>query len=142
MKAADKNRLVAFFDLGFQLQVDDLRRSGQADVRMGTFIQAAAFIDALALAYSAPPLAVKGGLAGKWRRFVEDYFGPAYAPVAGAYGDFRCLLLHNFSASPALGFTHGEPHHTFVTRAGVRSSIAGRSSTRPLAPTRGSSATC
>jgi hypothetical protein len=40
---------------------------------------------------------------------VERYFPPEYAPVAAPYGDFRCLLLHNFSAGQSLGFTHNEP---------------------------------
>jgi hypothetical protein len=120
VNADDKRRLADYFDFGFQLQVDDLVRSSEADVRMGTFIQAAAFMDALALAYSAPglPKKVKGGDAGKWRRFVDDYFDPVYAPVAAGYDGFRCLLLHNFSASHLLGFTHDEPHRHLQDEGG------------------------
>jgi hypothetical protein len=106
--ADERRRLTDHFTLGFrELQLRDLQRSDAADIRMGTFIQAAAFIDALALAYSAFEK-VPGGDAGKWGRFVERYFPPEYAPVAAAYVDFRCLLLHNFSAGQSLGFTHNE----------------------------------
>jgi hypothetical protein len=113
MNAEEKRRLADYFDLGFELQRVDLVRSDEADIRMGTFVQAAAFIDALAQANSAglPKKAVPGGDSGKWRRFVETFFpSPEYAPVAAEYKGFRCLLVHNFSASSLIGFIHGQPH--------------------------------
>jgi hypothetical protein len=109
VNASDRARLREHFLRGFEeLQVRDLELSDANDVRMGTFVQCAAFIDALALANSAG-LENPGDPAAKWRRFVERYFPDEYAPVAAAYKGFRCLLLHNFSAAPTLGFTHDEP---------------------------------
>jgi hypothetical protein len=88
----EKERLTDHFNLGFrELQLLDIQRSDEADIRMGTFIQAAAFIDALSLAYSASDKHPER----KWKCFMERYFPPEYAPVVAAYGDFRCLLLHN-----------------------------------------------
>jgi hypothetical protein len=72
---------------------------------MGTFILCAAFIDALALAYSAG-VKVKGGKGGKWDRFVRAYLGEAYEPICASYGNFRSLLLHNYSIR-GFAFTHG-----------------------------------
>jgi hypothetical protein len=105
-----QHRLHLHFDRGFrELQLADIQHSDERDIRMGTFIQCAAFIDALALAYS-HRLPSPGTDADKWRRFVERYFPqPAYAPVAVAYTGFRCMLLHNFSTDPTLAFTHTEP---------------------------------
>jgi hypothetical protein len=79
--------------------------------------RAAAFIDALALAYSGTP---KTDYARKWRRFVTKYFPPGYAPVASAYNGFRCLLLHNFSAGETLAFTHDQPHKHLTSLPGGR----------------------
>ena len=81
--------------------------SDEADIRMGTFVQAAAFIDALALAYSSE-MKVTGKLAGQWSRFVEAYFPADYALIADEYDGLRNKLLHNFSAAPRLAFTHDD----------------------------------
>lgn len=116
MNADERERLVSHFELGFrELLLRDIRLSDKSDVRMGTFIQCASFVDALALAFSPDGLmpdgrAVPGKKRGIWKRFVETYLPqPKYGPVADAYHGFRSLLLHNFSASETLGFTHGEP---------------------------------
>lgn len=110
MTADERQRLNQHLD-GFDLQLVDLVRSDEADVRMGTFVQAAAFIDALARAYTwhLPKKAIPGGDAGQWRRFVRECFPADHSPLAEQYGGFRCLLLHNFSASPDLAFTSSEP---------------------------------
>jgi hypothetical protein len=109
MTAAERQRLAEHLD-GFDLQLADLVRSDQVDIRMGTFIQAAAFIDALALAYTWQlSTKVKGGDEAKWRLFVEECFSADHAAVADHYVGFRCLLLHNFSASPDLAFTSDQP---------------------------------
>jgi hypothetical protein len=77
------------------------------------------FIDALALAYSAPPLKPKvSGGAAKWKRFVERYFPADYASLADEYDGFRNRLLHNFSACHTFGFTHDEPHRHLRTDGG------------------------
>jgi hypothetical protein len=111
----ERERLRTHFDEGFrELMLRDLHKSNEADVRMGTFIQCAAFIDALALAYSPDGEMPNGskvldGKRGIWKRYVDAYFPPEYLPVADAYHGFRSLLLHNFSAGESLGFTHDEP---------------------------------
>ncbi len=90
---------------------------------MGTFIQCAAFVDALALAYSPygklpDGQKVRDGARGMWKRFVDAYFAPDYAPVADAYHGFRSLLLHNFSASEGFGFTHDETGRNLAEEGG------------------------
>lgn len=117
MDADEKQRLTYHFDYGFrELQLRDIVRSAETDVdiRMGTFIQCAAFIDALALAYSGT---LKGGSAKKWGRFVKRYFPAEYASVV-TYKGFRCLLLHNFSADLTLGFIHEHPEMHLCPRLG------------------------
>lgn len=120
---SDEQRLRDYFEQGFRdLQLADIKLANENDVRMGTFQLCAAFLDALALAYSAPPLPakVKGGKAGKWDRFVADFLPqPKYASLVGTYEGFRCLLLHNFSAS-RLAFTHGKARLHLKTHGGRR----------------------
>jgi hypothetical protein len=80
------------FTIGFRdLFVRDIVQANAGDVRMGTFVLCAAFLDALSLAYSAG-IRVKGGLGAKWERFVTDYFGPEYALLRTAYDSFRSKL--------------------------------------------------
>ena len=107
--AADEERVGAYFERGgFRLQLDDLVHSDAMDVRMGTFVQAAALIDALALAYCAD---VRGlGKSEKWDAFVRDFFPqPKYAVLVGAYSEFRSTLLHKFAVR-GFAFTHGRRH--------------------------------
>lgn len=105
VEAEDAKRL-EHFDLAFRdLYVRDLVQADRGDVRMGTFILCAAFLDALALAYSAG-VKVKGGKGGKWDRFVRAYLGEAYEPICASYGNFRNLLLHNYSIR-GFAFIHG-----------------------------------
>ena len=82
------------FELAFrELFVRDLRHADRGDVRMGTFILCAAFLDALSLTYSAGMKDFPNGKAGKWSRFLKDYlgergisrFGIATTPTATAY---------------------------------------------------------
>jgi hypothetical protein len=103
---APKDPVQEAFDLGFRhFFLTDIQRANECDVRMGTFVLCAAFLDALSTTYSAG-LKVPGRLSGKWARFFDHYFPPAYKPVGDAYASFRSLLLHNYSAS-GLAFTHG-----------------------------------
>ncbi len=108
------------FTIGFRdLFVRDIVQANAGDVRMGTFVLCAAFLDALSLAYSAG-IRVKGGLGAKWERFVTDYFGPEYALLRTAYDSFRSKLLHNYSARGIL-FTHGPEHeHLHLQAKGNR----------------------
>lgn len=102
MERDDETRFAAF-ELAFrELFVRDLIHADAGDVRMGTFILCAAFLDALALSYSS-----SGSGRDKWKRFLEAYLGEPYKAVWDSYGTFRSPLLHNYSAS-GLGFTHGE----------------------------------
>lgn len=119
----EERRLRAHFEAGFRnLQLADIKHANDHDVRMGTFQLSAAFLDALSLTYSAPPLKVRirGGKSGKWDRFVRDFFPqPSYAPLIGAYDSLRCLLLHNFSAS-GLAFIHGHAELHLSTHGKLR----------------------
>jgi hypothetical protein len=113
--AEDRQRLTDHLTLGFrELQIRDIQRSDESDIPMGTFVQCAALIDALALAYSFEVESM-GDDAAKWQRFVAEYFPPKYAPLADARLGLRRLLLHDFSAANALGFTHDEPHRHLRT---------------------------
>lgn len=95
------------FQIGFRdLYLRDITVANDADVRMGTFVLCAAFLDALALSYSAG-MKVKGSKSGKWSRFVTDYLSDEYLFLRGAYASFRSKLLHNYSADGII-FTHGE----------------------------------
>jgi hypothetical protein len=101
----EREKLARYFDKGFEeLALRDIRRANESDVRMGTFILCVAFLDSLSIAYSAGTGVRK--LAEKWRRFIGPYFDKSYERVANSYGDFRSLLIHNYSAS-GLAFTHG-----------------------------------
>ena len=84
----------------------DKGAANAGDVRMGTFIIGAAFLDTLSLTDSAG-LPKSGNVEAKWRRFITAYFGDEYAFLRGAYNSFRSRLLHNYSASGIL-FTHDE----------------------------------
>ena len=95
------------FGIGFrELYVRDIVHADLGDVRMGTFVLCAAFLDALALTFSAG-LRVKGKPGeAKWAQFIERYFGEDYAFLRPAYDGFRNKLLHNYSARGII-FTHG-----------------------------------
>ena len=111
----DRQRLTDHFALGFrELQLRDIQRSDESDIRMGTFIQCAALIDELALANSFNVEDV-GDAPEKWRRFVGEYFPPKYAPLADADKGLRCLLVHNASATDTFVFTHDEPQRHLRT---------------------------
>lgn len=107
MTSEERAAVEQHIGFGFrELYVRDIQHADRGDVRMGTFVLCAAFLDALSLAYSAG-VKVPGGLAGKWTRFIERYFGPEYAFLRPAYGGFRSKLLHNYSAR-GIAFTHGD----------------------------------
>jgi hypothetical protein len=111
----DRQRLNDHFALGFrELQLRDIQRSDESDIRMGTFIQCAALIDELALANSFNVEDV-GDEPEKWRRFVGEYFPPKYAPLADADKGLRCLLVHKASATDTFVFTHDEPQRHLRT---------------------------
>lgn len=115
MDRRDRQRLTDHFALGFrELQVRDIQRSDESDVRMEAFIQCAALIDALALAYSSA-VDDAAGAAEKWRRFVAEYFPPKYAPIADEDKGLRCLLVLDFSAAKRLTFTEDEPQRHLRT---------------------------
>jgi hypothetical protein len=104
----DDETLDRYIEEGFRgLQLADIKHANDNDVRMGTFALCAAFIDALAQTY-----AHQGETASdreKWKGFVERFFtGDARVALRGKYKGFRCLLLHNFSAS-GLAFTQRRP---------------------------------
>lgn len=104
-----------YIEEGFRgLQLADIKHANDSDVRMGTFALCAAFIDALALTYGHESGA-SGGPA-KWDQFVDRFFGAeTRAALLDRYEGFRCVLLHNFSAS-GLAFTHEHPElHLQVT---------------------------
>jgi hypothetical protein len=105
----EDQKLRDYLEQGFRdLQLADIKHANESDVRMGTFQLCAAFLDALALAYSAG-VKVKGGDGGKWDRFIRSFFDQSlYAVLIGKYESFRCLLLHNFSARGLL-FIHDHP---------------------------------
>lgn len=93
------------FGLGFrQLYLEDILRANAGDVRMGTFVLCAAFLDALSLTYSAG-MKIASGKAGKWARFMEEYLGRPYEPIWDSYDTYRNKLLHNYSAR-GIAFTH------------------------------------
>jgi hypothetical protein len=106
---SEQQKIRDYIEVGFRdLQLADIKHADDADVRMGTFQLCAAFLDALALTYSAG-LTLPGKDAGKWDAFVSRFFtGATRTALVGKYGGFRCLLLHNFSAS-GLAFIHGHP---------------------------------
>jgi hypothetical protein len=117
-----RQRLSVHFDGGFrELQLRDLQHSNDCDVRMGSFVQAAALLDALALAHSAPapPKTKDPDGRASWKRFVDRYFPAEYQPVI-TYKDFRGLLLHNFSAGTSLAFDHIHPEQHLQPRADGR----------------------
>lgn len=94
------------FDLAFrELYLRDILQADRGDVRMGTFILCGAFIDALALTYSAGTR-VPRQQAGKWAIFMERYFGEPYQDLWDSYDAFRNKLLHNYSPR-GIAFTHG-----------------------------------
>jgi hypothetical protein len=100
----EREKLARYFEAGFEeLALRDIRHANENDVRMGTFILCVAFLDSLAIAYSAG-MKGAGKLADKWRRFIRRYFDERYERVANSYGDFRSLLIHNYSAA-GLAFT-------------------------------------
>lgn len=110
MDAAEERRF-AQLDLAFrELYVRDLQHADAGDVRMGTFILCAAFLDALSLTYSAG-IKVANGKRGKWARFMHDFLGEKYEPIWDSYDTFRNRLLHNYSAT-GIAFTHGAEQAT------------------------------
>jgi hypothetical protein len=91
---------------GFRdLYLVDILRANDCDVRMGTFILCAAFLDALSLTYSAK-LKIPGGKRGKWTQFMKNYFGKPYERIWDSYDTYRNRLLHNYSAQ-GIVFIHG-----------------------------------
>jgi len=114
----EEARFEQAFGLGFrELYLDDILRANRGDVRMGTFIMCAAFLDALALTYSAG-IRVPNGKRGKWSRFLERYLGAPYEPIWDSYDSFRNKLLHNYSAR-GIAFTHApENAHLHLQPAG------------------------
>lgn len=100
---------------------------------MGTFTLCAAFVDAMALTYSAG-LKIARNDAGKWSVFMETFFGEAYRALWDSYSDFRCLLLFTTSrrltdwASPTARRGHG-----FIFRREMGGScFTGRASSQTL----------
>jgi hypothetical protein len=98
------------FQIGLRdLYARDIVAANDGDVRMGTFVLCAAFLDVLSLTYSAG-VRVKGKTAeAKWSLFVSRFFGNEYAFLRAAYNSFRNRLLHNYSAAGIL-FTHEDGH--------------------------------
>lgn len=105
---AGRERLRRYFEEGFRdLYLTELRDANDRDLKMGTFLLAVAFTDALAIAHAGKDK----GLAGNWKRFVMCYFPqPDYEGVAEIYHPLRSRVLHNFS-SPSVSFTHNSPEH-------------------------------
>lgn len=103
---AGRERLRRYFEDGFRdLYLTELRDANDRDLKMGTFLLAVAFTDALAIAHAGKDR----GLEGNWRRFVMRYFPqPDYEGVAEIYHPIRSRVLHNFS-SPRVSFTHNSP---------------------------------
>ena len=95
------------FQIGFRdLYERDITVANDADVRMGTFVLCAAFLDVLSLTYSAGTKEKGKTAEAKWTRFVTRYFGQEYAFLRNGYPSFRSNLLHNYSAQ-GIFFTHG-----------------------------------
>ena len=105
---AGRERLRRYFEEGFRdLYLAELRDANDRDLKMGTFLLAVAFTDALAIAHAGKDK----GLEGSWKRFVMRYFPqPDYEGVAEIYHPLRSRVLHNFS-SPRVSFTHNSPEH-------------------------------
>ena len=105
------------FQIGFRdLYARDLVAANNGDVRMGTFIICAAFLDTLSLTYSAGLRTSGKSGEVKWRTFITQYFGDEYAFLRSAYNSFRNRLLHNYSAS-GIWFTHGRDNAHLHCRA-------------------------
>lgn len=105
---AGRERLRRYFEEGFRdLYLRELRDANDRDLKMGTFLLAVAFTDALAIAHAGRDK----GLEGNWKRFVMRYFPqPDYEGVAEIYHPLRSRVLHNFS-SRRVSFTHNSPEH-------------------------------
>jgi hypothetical protein len=103
---AGRERLQRYFEEGFDdLFLTEVRSANERDLKMGTFLLAAAFTDALAIAHAGN----SNNLSKNWEHFVNRYFPqPDYAILATLYGDFRSRVLHNFS-SPRISFIHDSP---------------------------------
>ena len=111
MNDDERIRYDEVFSLGFrELYLEDIERASAGDVRMGTFIMCAAFLDAVSLAYSAG-VKVPNGPAGKWACFMERYLGERYREIWDSYDDYRDRLLHNYSAL-GIAFTSFRRRHT------------------------------
>lgn len=98
-----RERLRRYFEEGFRdLFLTEVRDANDRDLKMGTFLLAAAFTDALAITHAGKTT----NLTKNWERFVKRYFPqPKYAILATLYGEFRSRSLHNFS-SPRISFIH------------------------------------
>jgi hypothetical protein len=105
---AGRERLRRYFEEGFRdLYLTELRDASDRDLKMGTFLLAVAFTDALAIAHAGRDK----GLEGNWKRFVMRYFPqPEYEGLAEIYHPLRSRVLHNFS-SPRVNFIHNSPEH-------------------------------
>jgi hypothetical protein len=106
MNSQDAETLDRYIDDGFRrLHLADIEQANECGVRLGTFALCAAFIDSLALAYGHESGAT--GDEGKWNVFVGRFFAPeTRTALRGRYEGFRCILLHDFSAS-GFAFAHG-----------------------------------
>lgn len=114
MTSDDDETLNRYLEEGFRgLQLADIKHANDGDVRVGTFALCAAFIDALVLTYGHGS---ETSDRAKWEMFVDRFFsGEARKALRGKYKSFRCLLLHDFSAS-GLAFTQQRPElHLKVT---------------------------
>ena len=112
----ERAKLDHYLGVGFRdLNLADIHRANECDVRMGTFTLCVAFLDALSLVYSAGRK-VKGGKAGKWERFLRNYLREPYRDLWDSYGNFRSKLLHNYGAT-GIAFTHGpDTKHLHLTK--------------------------
>jgi hypothetical protein len=118
MTSQDAETLDRYLEDGFRrVQLADIKRAHECDVRAGTFVLCAAFIDALALAYGHESGAT--GDEGKWNVFVGRFFSTeTRTALRGHFEGFRCMLLHDFSAS-GFALTHGHPELHLKVKNGL-----------------------
>jgi hypothetical protein len=112
---AGRERLRRYFEDGFRdLFLTEVRNANDRDLRMGTFLLAAAFIDALALTHAGHTKDMNKS----WSAFVKRYFKqPDYATLTTLYGGYRSRALHNFS-SAKIAFIHNNPRVHLQTFSG------------------------
>lgn len=118
MTSQDAETLDRYLEEGFRrVQLADIKQADECDVRAGTFVLCAAFIDALALAYGYESGATSDE--GKWNVFVGRFFSTeTRTALRGHYEGFRCMLLHDFSAS-GFALTHDHPELHLKVKNGL-----------------------